>query len=931
MADPNATIDVHTEVLIIEGGGGVPADFNSPLFVAEFADLGIGRIKAYVGTADQMDTELSNDGFVSGHPIRKMVAIAKAQKLPPNIIHVGRRDPGDADWQEALDEIQAESELEAANWFYVAVNVRDMGDIAEVAAWAAPRFMIYIAVTQDVAVYNGVPGNLAAAISALNYPNTALIWHNAATATNFGPASVRTRAGNFSVANGDTLSWRFDGGTIQTATIEAEAAVLTSTNPGTYDITPELVEDPDVPGSYSAPIVMTVDGGLEQESTLDGSVAIVTNTVAGPFEFEGGEQLQYRRNGGAPASVTFPAAAGVLEIGEVGPFDFDDGWILAIEVDLAAEYQLEVEGTAAFLTTDAETYNLVAGQKINVSFDGNAALSYTVVGGDFGGTPNLATAAQLQAALQTAFAAEGVVTLPGGNVVKIASLTVGSSSSVTIDAGSSALAIAELGLAIGQTNVGSGTFPDIDDVSAAELVDWLNTLPGATTVLNGDDTSTVTSDTKGSDSKIEITNASTPDMLTALGLAVGNNPGSGFAGNAAQATAAEVAIVLGAAANTTAAANDDETVSWNSDTIGTGSRMQVVGGTANLILEFTTNEASGTGDFVDATVVEPAELRTKMVQSHSNITIAVTDDDELELTTRSKGSLSAIEVTEAPAAIGLVGSAAGAGNVGNAAQANAPELAGLFATGIIEGTSTAVSNRVVLAGLLSGTEGLIELLDGELILKLGFEATSARGVGTDEDYIYCACIGFNGSKNLDAPGSHTTWNKTRFTGVTGDKLPGSVMLSFKNRNINFYMRQGTKQEFHWGVLLRDVKRYIDEQVTAQYLDARVTEAWDNALARAASRKSAIVYGQPGIDKLTAEAVNVFDKADKAAAIIYDASPLDLQDETDTGIYKPTVGEQTTGDIDDRIMGGWVFRFQFLPDIHEARTLIELRRPFPTAA
>jgi hypothetical protein len=931
MADPNATIDVHTEVLIIEGGGGVPADFNSPLFVAEFADIGIGRIKAYVGTLDQMTTELANDGFAASHPIRKMVAKAKAQNRPPNIIHVGRRDPGDADWAAAFDAIQAESELEAANWFYVAVNVRDMGEIGEIAAWCAPRFLIYIAVTKDIAVYNGVPGNLAAAISALNYPNIALIWHDAATATSFGPASIRSRAGDFSVANGDTLSWRFDGGTIQTATIEAEAAVHTSTNAGPFDITPELVEDPDVPGSWSAPIVMTVDAGFEQETELEGSVAIVTNTVAGPFEFSGGEQLQYRRNGAAPLSVTFPAEAGVLEIGEVGPFDFADGWILAIEVDLAAEYQLEVEGAAAFLTTDAETYNLVAGQKIEFSFDGNPALSYTVAAIDFGGTPNVATAAQLQAALQTAYAAEGVVTVEGGNTVKVASLTVGSGSSVTVALTSSAAAIAELGLALGQTNAGSGTFPDIDDVSAAELVDWLNTLPGATTVLNGDDTSTMTSETKGSDSKIEITNASTPDMLTALGLAVGNNAGSGFAGDAAQASAAEVAIVLGAAANTTAAANDDETVSWNSDTIGTGSRMQVVGGTANLILGFTTNEAAGTGDFVDATVVEPAEIRTKMVQTFSTVTIAVTELDELEITTRSMGSLSSIDVTEAPAAIGLVGSATGDGNVGNAAQANAPELAGLFGTGIIEGTSTAVSNRVVLAGLLSGDEGSIELLDGTLIVKLGFEATSASGIGVDEDYIDCACIGFNGSKNLDAPGSHTTWNKTRFTGITGDKLPPSVMASFKTRNINFYMRQGTKQEFHWGVLLRDVKRYIDEQVTAQYLDARVTEAWDNALARAASRKSAIVYGQPGIDKLTAEAVNVFDRADKAAAIVYDASPLDLEDEASTGIYKPTVGGQTAGDIDDRVMSGWVFRFEFLPDIHEARSLIELRRPFPTAA
>ena len=929
--DPNATIDVHTEVLIIEGGGGVPADFNSPLFVAEFADLGIGRIKAYVGTAAQMDTELANDGFVSGHPIRKMVAKAKSQKLPPNTIHVGRRDPGDADWAEAFDEIQAESDLEARNWFYLAVAVRDMGDIAEIGAWCAPRFLLYLAVTNDMAVYNGVPGNLAEAISALNYPNLALIWHDAATATSFGPASLRSRAGNFSVANGDTLSWRFDGSTIQTATIEAEAAVLTSTEVGTFDITPELVEDPDVPGSYAAPITMTIDGGTEQTSELEGSVAIVTNTIAGPFAFEGGEQLQYRLNGAAPASVLFPAVAATYTGDPADVADFDVAAVFAVEVDLASEYQLVIAGAAASLTTDAQTYNLVAGQKINVSFDGNPALSYTVAAIDFGGTPNVATAAQLQAALQTAYAAEGTVSLPGGNVVKIASNTVGSGSSVTIDAGSTNAAILELGLSIGQTNVGSGTFADIHDVPQVDVLAWLNTVPGMTVELNDDQSYTFTSDTKGSDSKIEITNATSANVLANLQIIVGSNAGTGFAGNAAQATAAEVAAVLDAVGSTTAAANDDETVSWNSDKIGTGSRLQVVGGTANLILVFLTNEASGTGDFVDATVVEPGELRAKMVQTFSAITIAVTDLDALELTTRSKGSLSSIEVTVAPAAIGLVGSASGDGNVGNAAQANAPELAGLFATGIVEGTSTAVSNRIVLAGLLSGDEGSIELLDGELIIKLGFEATSASGIGTDEDYIDAACIGFNGSKNLDAPGSHTTWNKTRFTGITGDKLPPSVMASFKARNINFYMRQGTKQEFHWGVLLRDIKRYIDEQVTAQYLDARVTEAWDNALARAAARKSAIVYGQPGIDKLTAEATMVFDRADKAGAIIYDTSPLDLQDENDTGIYKPTVGEQTTGDIDDRIMSGWVFRFEFLPDIHEATTLIELRRPFPTAA
>jgi hypothetical protein len=931
MGDPNATIDVHTEVLIIEGGGGVPADFNSPLFIAEFADLGIGRIKAYVGTLDQMTTELANDGFVAGHPIRKMVAKAKAQNRPPNIIHVGRRDPADADWAEALDAIQAESELEAANWFYVAINVRDMGDISEIAAWCAPRFLIYIAVTDDVAVYNGVPGNLAAAISALNYPNVALIWHNAAIATSFGPASVRSRAGNFSVANGDTLSWQFDDGTIQTATIEAEAAVHTSTEAGPYDITADLTESSTVPGSWSAPITMTVDGGLEQETTLEGTVAIITNTVAGPFPFVGGEQLQYRLNGAAPASVTFPAAAATYTGDPAGVADFDAADVFAIEVDLAAEYQLVIAGTAASLTTDAETYNLVVGQKIDVSFDGAAALSYTVAAIDFAGAPNVATAAQLQAALQTAYAAEGVVTVVGGNTVKIASLTEGSGSSVTIAASSTALAIGELGLSIGQTNVGTGTFADIHAVPQVDVLAWLNTVPGILVELNDDLSYTFTSDTAGSDSKVKITNATSANVLAQLVVIVGSNVGTGFAGNAAEATAAEVAVVLAAVVGASAEANDDETVSWSSDLIGTGSRIQAVGGTANLILEFLTNEASGTGDFVDATIVEPAEIRTKMVQVFSTVMIAVTDLDELELTTRTMGSLSSIDVTEAPAALGLIGSAAGAGNVGNAAQANAPELAGLFGTGIVEGTSTAISNRVVLAGLLSGAEGSVELLDGELIVKLGFEALVASGVGEDEDYIDCACIGFNGSKNLDAPGSHTTWNKTRFTGITGDKLPPSVMASFKARNINFYMRQGTKQEFHWGVLLRDTKRYIDEQVTAQYLDARVTEAWDNALARAASRKSAIVYGQAGIDKLTAEAVNVFDRADKASAIVFDASPLDLEDENDTGIYKPTVGGQTTGDIDDRIMSGWVFRFVFQPDIHEAQSLIELRRPFPTAA
>lgn len=91
-----------------------------------------------------------------------------------------------------------------------------------------------------------------------------------------------------------------------------------------------------------------------------------------------------------------------------------------------------------------------------------------------------------------------------------------------------------------------------------------------------------------------------------------------------------------------------------SDTFGTGSIVQVTGGTANATLNFSTTAVTGTGDVADITGVTLAEIKTVVEADVAGVT--VTDNGSVPtITTTATGSSTSIQVKATSTAETIVG------------------------------------------------------------------------------------------------------------------------------------------------------------------------------------------------------------------------------------------------------------------------------------
>jgi hypothetical protein len=122
----------------------------------------------------------------------------------------------------------------------------------------------------------------------------------------------------------------------------------------------------------------------------------------------------------------------------------------------------------------------------------------------------------------------------------------------------------------------------------------------------------------------------------------------------ATATAAEVAAAIGgqlvgALVDTTGGA-----VRITSDTKGTGSIVNVTGGTANAILTFTTGATTGTGDAADASSISIAELKTLIEGDVAGVT-ASDASGYLKVATNTAGSTGSVQVEAASTADDEIG------------------------------------------------------------------------------------------------------------------------------------------------------------------------------------------------------------------------------------------------------------------------------------
>lgn len=111
----------------------------------------------------------------------------------------------------------------------------------------------------------------------------------------------------------------------------------------------------------------------------------------------------------------------------------------------------------------------------------------------------------------------------------------------------------------------------------------------------------------------------------------------------AAATATEVAAAMNGQLTGCSVDVDSNAPRITSDTLGTGSGVNVSGGTANAILGFTTGNVAGTGDAVNAAAVTIAELKTLIEGDVTGVTVS-SSGGYLQVVTDTSGAAGSIQV-----------------------------------------------------------------------------------------------------------------------------------------------------------------------------------------------------------------------------------------------------------------------------------------------
>lgn len=166
----------------------------------------------------------------------------------------------------------------------------------------------------------------------------------------------------------------------------------------------------------------------------------------------------------------------------------------------------------------------------------------------------------------------------------------------------------------GATQVITFETADFGNIAAADLAEVVILVNADTTGLLATDSGgflRMTSNTKGTGSKVQIMNTSTAGLLTELGLAAGNGTvGTGDAVNIAATTVAEVVTKLAGLTGATASAgsgdNLGKVVITNTTEKGEWGTLQVTGAAANDGLKFSKAVIKGKGtleDYLDAAIL----------------------------------------------------------------------------------------------------------------------------------------------------------------------------------------------------------------------------------------------------------------------------------------------------------------------------------------
>lgn len=640
--------------------------------------------------------------------------------------------------------------------------------------------------------------------------------------------------------------------------------------------------------------------------------AVLESTI-GPFNVPHNSTISFQIDGGATQTFTFVSVAATLLGSIVETYAVTDGDTLIFTANGGATQTVTFSTAAAtILSLIGETYDIANGQTLSVRVDGGAAQIVTFSG--TAGTVATTTGAPFVLAdLETlTFAIDG-----GANQV------------VTFNAADF-------------VNIALATSAEVAAVFTAQLT-------GVTVTEDGTDV-TVTSNRLGTSSDVEIV-AATGGVLAALGIIVGNNAGTGFAAFLDVATAAEVAAEINADTIDCVAADDGGFVRITSNTVGTISRIQVAGGTANTAIGFDTNEVAGSGDFVDASVATALEIVTVI---NANVTgvLAAVDTAAVRLTSTIRGTSSQIDVA-ASAIATLLGlslvAVNGSGDFANASQATAAEMSVKIAATLTDAVASSASSKIKITSNTSGLTSTVAAVGGTLLSALRFVdavtaiSNLATGTGVLEDFCDCAWMGRCITFNLDAAGGAALWDNQTLkgpspTGVGAVTLKGDIIddttreLLHDTLFVNTYEPRLGRNETHFGTVLNSslgAGVYIDIRTTADWYDARITEDFKRIDDAQADKKTKLSYAPSGIDVYATALVTRLNIGEANGHTYFDGSPLDLNDPQSTGIFVPTVGQQNQLAINQRAIDGFQAQQLVQGGIQRASVILNLIGPAAT--
>ncbi len=649
--------------------------------------------------------------------------------------------------------------------------------------------------------------------------------------------------------------------------------------------------------------------------TASGYGPAVLQSIVGPFNIANGATIQLRVDGGVTQIFTFVAVAATLLGSNTETFAIADGDTLVVAMNGGSAQTITFSVSAAtVLSTLSETYNITDGMTLNVRVDGGAAQPVVFNG------------------------AAGFVATVGGDPF---TLNDGETVTFAIDGGGNQV-----------VTFNTADFVDINNATAEEITLVYQAQLTGVTVTDDSSNVTVTSNRLGTSSNVEIV-AGTGTALANLGYSVGDNFGSGFAAFLDAATALEVATEINADTTGLTASDDGGQVRIDSDLVGTLSRIQVTGGTANAVLGFDTNEYAGEGDFADASVATAAEVIT-VINNNATGVVATAEAGAVRLTSTVLGTSSSIDVDASAVAtalgLSLTPVVESTSDFSNAATATAAEVALKIQATITDAVASSASSRVIITSNSFGASATVQAVGGTLLNTLRFSdaetavANLATGTGVQEDFLDCAWMGFCITFDLDAPRGSNTWNQVTLVGpspsgagtvpLKGDIFDPTQAKTIRERlhdtlKVNTYEPRLGTNEMHFGTLLNNqlgAGGYIDVTFTIDWLQARLVEADRDILASLAAKKIKAPYSGGGVALFDAGKRSVLQRAQVNGHTFYDGSPLDLDDPQSTGIFTPSIAEQLQADIDDRKVSGWRIQQQIQGAIHRTATIVNLIGP-----